>query len=337
MNFITDLPENKVYKDIYDAVLNVIDKFLKMCHYISCWKNMIVKDFVKIFIQKIVCLHEISIVIVLNWELLFISQFWINVMYTLKIKQWLSIVFYSQINRQTEHQNNVFEQYLQSYVNYEQNNWTLLLFLTEFVYNANKHFTIQKTFFEMIYKYTSRFNLLTVNKIVQYIAKQESSAETESLMNWLCINCEKTQKFLIRAQKYQKKYYNKKWWNIMFKSEQKVWLYVKNIFIKKLLQKLNWLCYELYRILKQLKNQIYKLKLLKTLNIHNVFHVSLFRAHKLCEDEKSSELKSLCLVKDSNVHKYEISVILNLWVQTILNEQLMLQYQIAWKEYTDFI
>ena len=36
MNFITNLSENRVYEDIYDAVLNVIDKFLKMCHYISC-------------------------------------------------------------------------------------------------------------------------------------------------------------------------------------------------------------------------------------------------------------------------------------------------------------
>ena len=159
--------------------------------------------------------------------------------------------------------------------------------------------------------------------------KQESSTEAESLTDQLCTSCKKAQRFLIKAQEYQKKYYDKKQWNIMFESEQKVWLYVKNIFIKKFLWKLNWLCYEFFKILKQLKNQVYKLKLSKTLNIHNVFHVSLFRVYKLYEDEKFSELKFLCLMKDLNVHKYKISVILNLQVQTILNEQPMLQYQIT--------
>ena len=168
-----------------------------------------------------------------------------------------------------------------------------------------------------------------MNKIVQYTAKQESSVKTENLMNWLHTNCEKTQRFFIRAQKYQKKYYNKRWWNIMFKPEQKVWLYIKNIFIKRFLWKLNWLHYEFYRILEWIKNQIYKLKLLKTLNIHNIFYINLFRAYKLYEDKKFPEFKSLHLVKNLNVCEYKISVILNSWVQTIFNKQLMLQYQIA--------
>ena len=86
MNFITDLSERKVYEDIYDVILNVIDKFLKMCHYISCWKNMTAEDLVKIFIQKIVCLHRILIVIMSDQRSLFILWFWINMMYTLKIK-----------------------------------------------------------------------------------------------------------------------------------------------------------------------------------------------------------------------------------------------------------
>ena len=197
------------------------------------------------------------------------------------------------------------------------------------MYNVNKHFTTQKTSFEMIYEYILRFNLLMMNKIIQYTAKQESSAEAESFTDQFCISCEKIQRFFIRVQEYQKKYYDKKWQNITFKPEQKVWLYIKNIFIKKFSQKLNWLYYELYKILKQIKNQVYKLELSKTFNIYNVFHVSLFRAYKLCEDKKFSELKSLCLVKDLNVCKYKIFVILNSQVQIIFNEQSMLQYQIA--------
>ncbi len=50
MNFITDLLKNRVYKNIYDAVLNVINKFSKIYYYILYQKNMITKDCVKKFV-----------------------------------------------------------------------------------------------------------------------------------------------------------------------------------------------------------------------------------------------------------------------------------------------
>ena len=92
------------------------------------------------------------------------------------------------------------------------------------------------------------------DKIVQYIAKQKSSVKTESLIDQFCTSCKETQRFLIRAQEYQKKYYNKRQQNIMFELGQKIWLYIKNIFIKKFLWKLDWLHYEFYRILEQIEN-----------------------------------------------------------------------------------
>ncbi len=40
MDFITSLPENVAYGDTYDALLVVVDKFSKMCHYIPCRSDM---------------------------------------------------------------------------------------------------------------------------------------------------------------------------------------------------------------------------------------------------------------------------------------------------------
>ena len=308
---------------------------LKMCHYIPCRKNMTAGDLAEAFIQEIVCLHGILTAIVSDQRSLFTLWFWVNMMYTLKIKRRLSTAFHPQTDGQTECQNSVLEQYLQSYVNYEQDDWASLLFLTEFTYNASKHSTTQKTPFEMVYEYTPRSNLLTVDKIVKYTAKQGSSAEAESLTDWLHTSCKEAQRSLIRAQEYQKKYYDKGWQDTMFEPGQKVWLCVKNIFIKRPSWKLDWLCYEPYRILEELGNQAYKLELPKTLNIHNVFHVSLFRAYKLCEGDEFPEPKPLCLAKDLDICEYEVSAILDSQVQTIPNEQPMLQYQIAWKGYTD--
>ena len=50
MNFIMSLLKSRVYINIYDAVLNVVDKFSKMYHYITYWKVMTAEDLVKIFI-----------------------------------------------------------------------------------------------------------------------------------------------------------------------------------------------------------------------------------------------------------------------------------------------
>ena len=36
MDFIAELPKSVEYGDIYDAILVVLDKLSKMCHYIPC-------------------------------------------------------------------------------------------------------------------------------------------------------------------------------------------------------------------------------------------------------------------------------------------------------------
>jgi len=56
-----------------------------------------------------------------------------------------------------------------------------LLFLVKLTYNVSKQFMIQKTSFEMIYKYNLRFNLLMMNKIFKYTAKQKNSVKTKIL------------------------------------------------------------------------------------------------------------------------------------------------------------
>ena len=43
--------------------------------------------------------------------------------------------YHPEGNGQTEHMNQAFEQYLHVYYNYQQDNWSKLLLLIEFVYN----------------------------------------------------------------------------------------------------------------------------------------------------------------------------------------------------------
>ena len=57
-----------------------------------------------------------------NRKLLFISHFWSHFCYYLRIRLGYSIAFHLQKNSQTECQNQMLEQYLCSYVNYQQDN-----------------------------------------------------------------------------------------------------------------------------------------------------------------------------------------------------------------------
>lgn len=113
----------------------------------------------------------------------------------------------------------------------------------------------------------------------------------------------------MKFQKYQIKHYNQFHLNFNFNVEQLVWLKVKNITLKWFLWKLDWQCYEPFKIIKKIDNVVYQFKLLKELHIHDVFHVSLLCDHKLQIDEDTSESESLHLVKDSAEREWEIEAI----------------------------
>ena len=53
----------------------------------------------------------------------------------LDIKQKLLTAFYPETDGQTERVNQSLEQYLRMFSNYEQNNWSELLPIAEFLYN----------------------------------------------------------------------------------------------------------------------------------------------------------------------------------------------------------
>jgi len=51
------------------------------------------------------------------------------------MKLYFSTGYYPEANRQTEYMNQILEQYLRIYCNYQQSDWSRLLLLVEFNYN----------------------------------------------------------------------------------------------------------------------------------------------------------------------------------------------------------
>ncbi len=176
--------------------------------------------------------------------------------------------------------------------------------------------------------------MLTLDKVQKYIATKESSAEGESLIERIRATREEVTKSFARAQVYHTRTNNKSYCDIEYKVGQKVWLRVKNITIEWPSRKLNWQKYGPYRIIERIGKVAYRLNLPSSLQIHNVFHVSLLRDHKPRVCEKFSEPQPLRLAINHEVREYKVEAIFASRIQTNPPNPLALQYKIAWKEYT---
>ena len=76
MNFVTNLSINRDWNEIeYDSILMMIDRLTKMIHYILIIKIINAENLTKVFIKKIVQLHNFSLFIIINKKSLFISNF----------------------------------------------------------------------------------------------------------------------------------------------------------------------------------------------------------------------------------------------------------------------
>ena len=274
MNFVTNLFFSKNWNGvIYDSIFVVINRFFKMIHYISCSKTISTKDLIEIFIREMIKLYNVSFLVISDRDSIFISKFWLTLCYCLNIIKNLSTTFHSQIDNQTEHQNNIIKQYLRAYVNFEQNNWITLFFIAKFAYNNSKNASIDFSLFEVMIDYFSR---ITFEKPFDSRVKSIFVKTHAKHLNNLIKMCKKV---LLTTQKHQKTFVDKHSKFIQFAIKDYVWLRGKNIKTKRN-RKLKWKTFEFFEILKKHNNQIYKLNLFKRWRIHNVFHVSLLKSFK---------------------------------------------------------
>ncbi len=134
MNFITDLSSSKWKEVMYDSILMIVDHYTKMMHYLFMKKTLTVVKLAELFFKKIALRYKILNNIIINKDNLFISAFWSKICFYAKMKQRLSIVFHSQINNQTEWQNQMLKHYLRVYCFKEQDDWATFLLIIKFVY-----------------------------------------------------------------------------------------------------------------------------------------------------------------------------------------------------------
>ncbi len=120
LNFITDLSFSKWKKVVYDLILMIVDHYIKMMCYLFMKKTLTVVKLAKLFFEKIALRYEILNDIIIDKDSWFISAFWSEICFHAKMKWWLSIIFYSQTDDQTEQQNQTLKHYLRVYCSKKQ-------------------------------------------------------------------------------------------------------------------------------------------------------------------------------------------------------------------------
>ncbi len=325
MNFIINLSDSSEY----NAILTIICRLSKERHYISCIiddENITVKKTAEMLIQWVYWTHDLSSFIVSDQGSQFISILWKFLCKRLSIFLWLFIVYHSQIDDQSKRVNQNVKRYLQFFCSYMQNDWSKWLFMIEFIDNnilfsviflilffMNKSFHSHMSFNSDIIEYEStreRLQIDQVKNISEQMNKTLIFAREALIKTW--------KQMMNQANKHRKK--------INYKIESKVFLNERNIVTARLFKKLNDKMLDSFQII-NLIDSFYKLKLLETMRIHDVFHSELLRfvVNDSMSDQKNEFSKSIVI---NNEDEWEINNILNFqWYRR------WLQYRVKWKSY----
>jgi hypothetical protein len=296
MNFITDLSSSKHRDIVYDSILMIIDRYIKFSLYISSKKTWNAENLTNALIDEIFIKFERFVFIITNRESLFIFKFWSSLCYHLWIRLRYNIVYHSQTNEQIEKQNQTFEFYLRSYVNYQQNDWIKWFSIVEYAYNNSLNSVLKQIFFQMMFDSEVRFeNVIEKDLKIDVFAARNRVVQLSKMKRI----CETRWK---QALNKIEKNYNKKRTQIEFMINDKVFLNAKNIILIKSFKKLNYKYYDFYTINESINKISYKFNLSSIMkNIHDVFHVSLLKF----ANEKNDETSSFIWIKDEKQWKIE--------------------------------
>jgi hypothetical protein len=166
MNFITNFSFNKRSNNIYNSVLVIINRYIKMTLYIFVTKKIIAIELTKIIFHQMMLKYDASKNVVSNKEFVFTSAYWTNICYHMKMKKRLNIVFHSQIDDQTKRQNQNLKHFLRMFCFEKQIEWVKFLFLIEFVYQNSVQFIIEYSFFFCMYDYNSEIRYESKDDII---------------------------------------------------------------------------------------------------------------------------------------------------------------------------
>ena len=317
-DLIVDLPMSEGC----NSIMVVIDRLTKQGHFIPTVKESSSTDITKLFIRNVWRYHGTPLRTISDRDPRFTSAFTKDLFEQLGIKPQFSTAYHPQTDGQTERVNPVIEQYLRLFTSYRQDDWVEYLPMAEFAYNNSKHSSTGVSPFYANLGYNPTFT--TVPSVGQ------SSPIAKDIGERLKDIQSEIQSAMSLAQEQHERFYNEhREATPEFNIGDKVWLEATNIRTTRPSVKLSPKRLGPYRILDKVSSHAYRLALPPTMQIHNVFHVSLLTRHK--EDTipgRVFEEPPPEIVEDEE--EYEVEAILN---SRYFRRKL--QYLVRWRGYDE--
>jgi hypothetical protein len=220
--------------------------------------------------------------------------------------------------------NQILEQYLRLYCDYQQDDWLSLLPLAEFAYNNSKHST---TKYSPFYTYCG-----THPKSLPSVITTESSVSSSPTASELVSRLSKIHSKVIENiqksnQSYAKYYNQDKEQQPEYNIGDKVWLLRRFITTKRPSSKLDYTRLGPFKIVNKIGTRAFKLELPNTMKIHPVFHVSLLEPF-IVNTIPRRILPPPVPIEVDGIKEYEVEKVLNSRIR-----RKKLEYLVDWKGY----
>ncbi|RYP15236.1 hypothetical protein DL767_010348 [Monosporascus sp. MG133] len=315
-NFITGLPTSKdpITGVEYDTVWVIIDRLTKYGYFLPFKGTATAEQLAYAFIRYYLDKHGVPEKIISDRDKLFTSKFGTSFFKQIGAKLRFSTAYHPQTDGQTERLNQTLEQYLRSYVNYQQNNWVELLPLAQIAYNTSVNEDMGISPHTAVYGHDAETQRpeQSIRKapIITAVAPRAETVVTEIKTAQARLQSE-----LQFLQQRMAQYYNKKRIEgpilargdkvYLLRQKQNATTNLSQIKTKRPSDKLDFKKLGPFKIEEVISKTNYRLSLPKTMRIHPVFHISLLEpAPKDAPLKKNLEIE-----KDDN--EYEVEKILD--------------------------
>jgi len=131
MDFIEKLPSSSGF----DTILVIVDRLSKQAIFIPTHDTITSAELACLFVTHVFSKHGVPSHVTSDCGSEFVSHFFRSLGTALDMRLHFTSGYHPEANGQAEWTNQTLEQYLRVYCNYQQDNWSELLPLAEFVYN----------------------------------------------------------------------------------------------------------------------------------------------------------------------------------------------------------
>jgi hypothetical protein len=199
MDFIVGLP---LTAHKFNSIWVIVDRLTKSAHFMPVHTKYRVEKYAKIYIARVLCLHEVPKMIISDRGSQFIARFWEQLHASLGTHLIHSSAYHLQTDGQTERVNQILEDMLRACVMEYPGSWDKNLQWAEFSYNNSYQESLKMAPFKALYGQQCRTPLNWIEPGEKAIFGPDIVVEVEAMVRRIQENLKATK---LRQESYANK------------------------------------------------------------------------------------------------------------------------------------